>query len=564
MEKENKFGVKIMWIFESNLSKDNFNDKQYLSQLNSEYEIYENEPINELSFSSFMKFSENGSRLEYENEYFQRRKMLRDFALKAWVYDDKKALKRLEEIMWAVCNEFTWVLPAHLGTDIFNETIDLFAAETAHTLIEIISLLKNSISEAVIKRCIKEVKKRVLQPYINRKEPYGWENDKSNWCAVCGGCISMVAIYLIENDDTVLSVTEGLMPVMQNYIDSFSDDGACLEGLYYWNYGMMYFTAFLDLYKQRFGCDYPTSHEKVKKMAEFPYKCCLGNGYTISFSDSNEHCGIYSGLSYKLHQIYNSPMVDDEYCIGFDGDECGRWCRAVRDIAWSKVSDEITEHNNICLNEAQWAILRNKNMCVAFKGGNNGEPHNHNDVGSIIVLKDGDMLINDLGAGKYTAKYFSDERYDILCNRSKGHSVPIIDSKEQKTGSEFSATDFGCDENKACAGIAGAYDIETLKSCVRTVYCAGGYIAVEDKFEVTETVNITERFITRHNAEVKDGLVEIKINGVCKGWLKDENACDIQINKYINEEHDGTVSEITAIDFTFKVDRDCVFNVKIY
>ena len=69
---------------------------------------------------------------------------------------------------------------------------------------------------------------------------------------------------------------------------------------------------------------------------------------------------------------------------------------------------------------------------MAAKGGNNGESHNHNDVGSFLYLAGDEMLLTDLGAGEYTRDYFGEKRYDILCNHSFGHSVPVIDGKGRK------------------------------------------------------------------------------------------------------------------------------------
>ena len=85
-----------MRIFKSNLSSKNFlaqgsgYAKEYLSQLGSEYEGYKDRPIKELSFSSFAEYFRSGNRLSYENEYFHRRTLLRDFALKAWLGDESE------------------------------------------------------------------------------------------------------------------------------------------------------------------------------------------------------------------------------------------------------------------------------------------------------------------------------------------------------------------------------------------------------------------------------------------------------------------------------------------
>ncbi|MFR6332585.1 MAG: hypothetical protein ACLUOI_29915 [Eisenbergiella sp.] len=76
---------------------------------------------------------------------------------------------------------------------------------------------------------------------------------------------------------------------------------------------------------------------------------------------------------------------------------------------------------------------------MAAKGGNNGESHNHNDV-KLPASGGDEMLLTDLGAGEYTRDYFSEKRYEILCNHSFGHSVPVIDGKGQKEGTEYACS----------------------------------------------------------------------------------------------------------------------------
>ena len=71
-----------------------------------------------------------------------------------------------------------------------------------------------------------------------------------------------------------------------------------------------------------------------------------------------------------------------------------------------------------------------------------GEPHNHNDVGSFLYYIGDEEIISDLGAGEYTKKYFGPERYEILCNSSRGHSVPVIEGKYQCAGREYGAESF--------------------------------------------------------------------------------------------------------------------------
>lgn len=68
---------------------------------------------------------------------------------------------------------------------------------------------------------------------------------------------------------------------------------------------------------------------------------------------------------------------------------------------------------------------------MAAKGGHNAESHNHNDCGSVVVHYRGESLLTDLGAPTYDRDFFGDARYEYLCARSLGHSVPYVNGHEQ-------------------------------------------------------------------------------------------------------------------------------------
>jgi len=75
-------------------------------------------------------------------------------------------------------------------------------------------------------------------------------------------------------------------------------------------------------------------------------------------------------------------------------------------------------------------------FAVALKGGNNDEPHNHNDVGSFSVVLGRDMVICDPGGEVYTRRTFGPHRYDSNLLNSYGHAVPIIAGQLQRPGAD--------------------------------------------------------------------------------------------------------------------------------
>ena len=76
-------------------------------------------------------------------------------------------------------------------------------------------------------------------------------------------------------------------------------------------------------------------------------------------------------------------------------------------------------------------VARDSMYTLAAKAGNNGDSHNHNDVGSFTIYKEGKPFIIDLGVGTYTQKTFSDKRYELWTMQSQFHNVPTFLNLEE-------------------------------------------------------------------------------------------------------------------------------------
>jgi hypothetical protein len=135
---------------------------------------------------------------------------------------------------------------------------------------------------------------------------------------------------------------------------------------------------------------------------------------------------------------------------------------------------------------------------VAAKGGHNDESHNHNDIGNFIIYNDGKPLIVDIGVETYTAKTFSDRRYEIWTMQSVYHNLPTIDGVMQQAGQEFQAREArfwkdGEDINFSL-DIASAYPPEAyLKSWKRMVTLSpSSGVTVRDSHEFSKQISRLE------------------------------------------------------------------------
>ncbi len=128
-------------------------------------------------------------------------------------------------------------------------------------------------------------------------------------------------------------------------------------------------------------------------------------------------------------------------------------------------------------------------MGVALKGGHNAEHHNHNDVGSYVVVVGKKPVLLDAGAETYTARTFSKDRYVSKLLNSFGHPVPLVAGKLQREGRSSQAkvlrTEFTDRADTLVLDIASPYPCPELKRLERTfVYSRDG----AGSLTVTDTV----------------------------------------------------------------------------
>jgi hypothetical protein len=147
-------------------------------------------------------------------------------------------------------------------------------------------------------------------------------------------------------------------------------------------------------------------------------------------------------------------------------------------------------------------------MGATFKGGNNAEQHNHNDIGSYTIVAGDEILTGDVGLATYTPQYFTKERYKLFKTAaSYGHNVPLVNGVQQREGiasqAKILTTRFTDSADTFAMDIASAYPGAGLKALTRTFeYVRAGkrspHIAIDDSFAF-ETPGVFETaLVTRY------------------------------------------------------------------
>ncbi|HIE03500.1 MAG TPA: heparinase [Candidatus Latescibacteria bacterium] len=410
-------------------------------------------------------------------------------------------------------------------------------------------LLGERLEPSLRRRIRYEVKRRCIVPYLSRHDFWWLYNTESrtvnNWNAVCNGGVAGAAVYLEEDASRLAEVLTKALRSLEDYIETFDEDGGSSEGPGYWAYGFGYYAVLADLVETRTqGRVNLLEGEFVREVAKFPLKVVLSPGVFVNFSDCDRNFSppapLLAYLSCRLEVPELAALSGPTYYKG------GLTWR-LRSLFWRSdgpPSPFVPSHHDF-FRGLQWMLARYDPsdpdaLVLAAKGGHNAEMHNQNDVGSFIVHFMGESLIVDPGRGRYTRDYFGPKRYEHLVNSSKGHSVPVPNGCEQRTGREAAAellehganslTDWMVLELKA------AYPPEAdLASLRRTLALhregPTGWVEVTDEARFSSGPGTLESpLITFGSAEVRKDTVIIRGK---KGNLKVswEGASDVRIEK---------------------------------
>ena len=142
-------------------------------------------------------------------------------------------------------------------------------------------------------------------------------------------------------------------------------------------------------------------------------------------------------------------------------------------------------------------------LAAAIIGNDNGVNHNHNDVGSFVVVLNGQVLIVDPGGETYTARTFGPHRYDSNVLNSFGHSVPLVAGKMQDAGAKAKAvtlkTDFTDAQDTLVFDIRSAYSVPDLQKLTRTYVFSregAGRLTVTDEVAFSQPESFETALIT--------------------------------------------------------------------
>ena len=497
--------------------------------------LFEGTPIERPTYADFMHIFDEGGDTAVCDQIDVRRK-LRFFCLQVLSLDDDRYIGDLEEMIAEFCSQYAWFSSYHHRDDVNQtfdyEQIDLDTAFMSTALSFTYAVMKDKLRNDIKIRIRRELERRVILPFENNPTYFGLGNTpKSNWIA----CQTMgtAYAYLFVFPERLPLVKKKLFDSIEAYLSGLAEDGYCSEGYGYWYHGFGQLAAFLETYGDVTGEDlsFVVNRPKVQNCLAFGRAAVLKDGFGLPFADhqdtqleplSNEFYHIayrrVFGEKFVPYDVYDGTrlFVKDENGMPRANGLIRTDCAYRRIFALTLFEGEraggVVE-NGTAIFPLGGAFIENRDRySIVAKAGHNDENHNHNDIGTFAFFANGKRIFPDVRAHKYDASYFDDRyRYsdEVFAAGSQGHSVPILDGKNQMYGADYKGVITEGTDDVFEVNLSGAYDTDVSTLKVRYELC-------EDRVKIKYSIDEPQahalklRFIAEYEPREIDGGFEVE------------------------------------------------------
>ncbi|WP_051688578.1 heparinase II/III domain-containing protein [Butyrivibrio sp. AE2032] len=539
-------------------------------------------PWSVILLSDYLEFSKNGNRVRFEELYFSRRRKLNSLIMAEMVENRGRFLEAILDGIYLILEESSWCLPAHNThvrdakqqemPDVLHPIIDLFGAETgallafAEYLLRPVLNKKNPDISALINKRLEE---RIFKPYS--EEHFWWMGDGKhpmcNWTPWCTQNVLLCALTRPEgffSEAEIRKYLESAAISLDYFLDEYGDDGCCNEGAQYYSHaGLCLFGALYLMVDALRGTDFEDifGEELIRNIAGYIVRMNVSDNRYINFADCAAICPRRTAREYLFGRYCKDEVLTAFAAADFrreseEGkllpEEINLFYHVIQAFNYEEM-EKYPESDVLCTDafyeSTGLMIGRDETYVLAAKAGNNADSHNHNDVGSFTIYKNGKPLIIDLGVGTYTKQTFSEKRYELWTMQSQFHNVPTFIKNDteikishlgknpaedyyddsivmQRDGQEFEAdkvefqsgtcdTSDGKPYQRSCLNmdIAGAYKNPLVKNYRRSVELKKGQgVVVTDEYEGEMTALLTLMTYERpYPKSSKDDRLDIKL-----------------------------------------------------
>jgi hypothetical protein len=460
--------------------------------------------------SLFLDYSTTGNRTRWEKAELPRRDGVGILTIAEAIENKGRFLVPLETLIASLCAEKTWVYSAHdRGLKNFRGElveIDLGVARLSWSLATADAVLGDKLSPTIRALLRENLERRILAPFraavSGTKPEFWWMRAELNWNAVCLAGTVGTAQAIVSSPQERAWFIAAAEHYIRHFLAGFGPDGYCSEGLGYWNYGFGNYAMLSEIIRRATGGKLDLLTDPAATLPSFfGARTEILAGIYPSISDADVSVQPSERLSALLSDRFGFPIKSRAPATP------GLWRsdydslvltpipnpappiktpNVLADLAWRTWFP----HGGVLISRP--ALSGTPPFAVCLKGGHNNESHNHNDVGTFMVVSGKTMLICDPGKTVYTARNASSRRYENKVMSSYGHAVPLIAGKEQRAGEKTAAvvlvSRFTPEQDTLTLDLRAPYDVPAMQKLEREfIYRRGPQAALV----VTDTVEFS-------------------------------------------------------------------------
>lgn len=502
-----------------------------------------------IPISLYMEYRRSGNRNRYENAYLEKRKALSALVLGEYVERKGRFLDKIIDTVYSILQETTWTPGAHntyvrdTKTMMLPTTrrpiIDLLAAETGATLAVTHRILGELLGDDEEYRNLfvtieDEIGDRIIVPYLT--DHFWWMGDGSyelcNWSSWCTENVLLCFFLLPRTQRERDKAFRQALYTLDRFVKDYGEDGGCNEGVAYFRHAGLSLLNAMDILNQVSGGALEDCFRvpKIRNIATYLERLHVHDDYFINYAD----CSAKPGRA-GYREFFAGKLTDNPRLMSFAkaqieaSPERERLC--FDDFSFyhrylvATLEQEVAAYVPLKYEPAatEWfpsiglLVRRNGTYVLSIKGGDNADSHNHNDVGSLTLYKQGQPLLVDIGVEVYTSKTFSESRYEIWTMRSSYHNTVNFCGIEEKPGEAYRAEHMSIDGDTVSLSLEKAYGDPRVQNYVRTVRFAEDGITVNESLDAEE-----KRILTLMSARKP----EVRGNRIGFGELAEATLCN--------------------------------------
>lgn len=471
------------------------------------------EPIPVLTASDYMRFQKKGDADAYKAPYLLRRRMLSDLVLGLAARSDDRMDDRLADLIWAISEESSWVLPENsplsMGENalplpaLYEPLVDRFAADTAMELCmaaQIAGERLYAITPQLLQRIADELDKRLITPFMLARD-FDWMCGSKSDAIICLRGVMISFLSFEQDGRRRWQCMRKAWMLLDRLLSQFPQDGSILGGVSDWLNVAGPVMDCLRMIQAATGGKIDLRHElQIQLMCHYPVLCHIAQGWFVNIGSQSMKPELSGPAMYRIGmQVHDGALCDlGAYLYRTQGEGPREELLMHRSqnlhlrARLEKEKGTPPFRRQGYLNAQQLMVARmaeddERGLALAIHGGHNGYITGHPDVGDLMLFAHGQPVLVDAGC----------------FDETNLHSLPVIGACEQVSGANRRAEDVNCRLEEEFAmlsmNLAGVYPMEShLTTWQRTAIFnrEDGTVQLIDVFDMNGFETVRFHFIT--------------------------------------------------------------------